>query len=69
MHYLWLDELPERELFELPDPERELLVLPERALPDDPEREPFVVDDDLLLALPDLPLALPELPPERLELL
>lgn len=56
--YLWL-ELPERELL------LELLELPERELLELPERLelPLVVDDDLLLALPEL------LPPERLELL
>jgi len=55
--YLWL-ELPERELL------LELLELPERELLELPERElSLEVDDDLLLALPEL------LPPERLELL
>ena len=55
--YLWL-ELPERELL------LELLELPERELLELPERElPLEVDDDLLLAFPEL------LSPERLELL
>ena len=51
-----LDELPERELLELPERD-ELLEFPERELPDvDDDLLLGVVDDDLLFALPELPL-------------
>ena len=54
--YLWLDELPERELLELPERD-ELLEFPERELFDvDDDLLLGAVDDDLLFALPELPL-------------